>query len=114
MRTAWKAIPTLSRTCAHCCRELSVAHAPLCRRYITKTGRTEILDRRGRGTLLFQVAHRERGSIDTRCAVGSEGGEGQASFSKACDYTVLSRGDLLRFRRPPHHRGPDVRQCRSL
>ena len=26
MRTAWKAIPTLSRTCAHCCRGLSAAH----------------------------------------------------------------------------------------
>src|ERR1700680_2256398 len=26
MRTAWKAIPTLSRTCAHCCSGLSAAH----------------------------------------------------------------------------------------
>src|SRR5947207_16003703 len=25
MRTAWKAIPTLSRTCAHCCSGLSAA-----------------------------------------------------------------------------------------
>src|SRR5206468_8178924 len=26
MRTAWKAIPTLCRTCAHCCNGLSAAH----------------------------------------------------------------------------------------
>src|SRR5207237_10411519 len=26
MRTAWKAIPTLCRTCAHCCSGLSAAH----------------------------------------------------------------------------------------
>ena len=26
MRTAWKAIPTLFRTCAHCCSGLSAAH----------------------------------------------------------------------------------------
>src|SRR3984893_8151447 len=26
MRTAWKTIPTLSRTCAHCCSGLSAAH----------------------------------------------------------------------------------------
>src|ERR1700731_2180873 len=26
MWTAWKAIPTLSRTCAHCCSGLSAAH----------------------------------------------------------------------------------------
>ena len=45
MRTAWKAIPTLSRTCAHCCSGLSAAYG---RRHPTKTGRTEILSPTGR------------------------------------------------------------------
>src|SRR5437867_5854747 len=30
MRTAWKAIPTLSRTCAHCCSGLRAAHGSTC------------------------------------------------------------------------------------
>jgi hypothetical protein len=39
--------PDPVRMCAHCCRRLRVLPtAPLCRRYPTRTGRTEILDRR--------------------------------------------------------------------
>src|ERR1700730_4350141 len=36
MQTAWKAIPTLSRMCAHCCSGLSAAHGSACAASIKK------------------------------------------------------------------------------
>jgi hypothetical protein len=86
MRTAWKAIRTLSRTCAHCCSGLSAAHSSAYAAGIQQeTGRTGILDRRAgetawqqpKGTgfelrpevfgyLALQVAHLVREAALTR------------------------------------------------
>src|SRR5467141_3854158 len=48
MRTAWKAIPTLSRTCAHCCSGLRVFGGGSA----TSAGCAEIVGIRFRGGLL--------------------------------------------------------------
>src|SRR5262252_10082800 len=86
MRTAWKAIPTLSRTCAHCCSGLSAAHcsayaqqelnelesltdAPVRPLGSSRTARTLKSGRRSSVPCFAGCAPCERGSADAGYAV---------------------------------------------